>query len=149
MLASVRDVSRRIKEADLSEYFAKSALVPIPRSTPLVKGAVFPARIICETLVSNGLGGSNFENNKYIYHYKDQVGNIRVSFYKGSNGNAEIDDEVDFTHLDWNMAQLHHKIIQASNIVFNRRKARFTLVGILLDGEIMIHRLGDFSILIH
>lgn len=51
-------LSQRIKESDLSEYFAHSALVPVPRSTPLVDGAVFPAKIICETLVNNGLGES-------------------------------------------------------------------------------------------
>jgi RHS repeat-associated protein len=41
-------------------------------------------------------GFYSFENNRYIYQYKDQVGNIRVSFYKSTNGNAEIDDAVDF-----------------------------------------------------
>ncbi|SEW48638.1 RHS repeat-associated core domain-containing protein [Chryseobacterium wanjuense] len=41
-------------------------------------------------------GYYSFENNKYIYQYKDQVGNIRVSFYKDTNGNAVIDDAVDF-----------------------------------------------------
>jgi RHS repeat-associated protein len=41
-------------------------------------------------------GFYSFENNKYIYQYKDQVGNIRVSFYKDTNGNAIIDDAVDF-----------------------------------------------------
>lgn len=41
-------------------------------------------------------GFYSFENNRYIYQYKDQVGNIRVSFYKGTNGNAEIDNAVDF-----------------------------------------------------
>lgn len=49
---------QRIKEADLLEYFAHSALVPVPRSTPLVDGAVFPAKIICETLASNRVGES-------------------------------------------------------------------------------------------
>ncbi|AYM99186.1 phosphoribosyltransferase [Chryseobacterium sp. 3008163] len=49
-------LSQRIKEANLSEFFANSALVPVPRSTPLVDGAVFPAKIICETLASNGVG---------------------------------------------------------------------------------------------
>ncbi|WP_261511690.1 phosphoribosyltransferase [Chryseobacterium paludis] len=51
-------LSQRLKEAGLSEYFAKSALIPVPRSTPLIEGAVFPSKIICETLVSNGLGES-------------------------------------------------------------------------------------------
>ncbi|SMO71825.1 hypothetical protein SAMN06265171_105179 [Chryseobacterium rhizoplanae] len=49
-------LSQRLKEADLSDYFESSALVPVPRSTPLIDGAVFPAQIICETLVNNGLG---------------------------------------------------------------------------------------------
>ncbi|MEY8758953.1 hypothetical protein [Chryseobacterium tongliaoense] len=49
-------LSQRIKENDLSDYFTNAVLVPIPRSTPLVEGAVFPAKIICETLVYNGLG---------------------------------------------------------------------------------------------
>ncbi|MCD9855619.1 phosphoribosyltransferase [Epilithonimonas sp. JDS] len=51
-------LSQRIEESDLSEYFANSSLVPVPRSTPLVDGAVFPAKVICETLVKNGLGES-------------------------------------------------------------------------------------------
>lgn len=53
-----KQLSQRLREHDLSDYFADAALVPVPRSTPLVEGAVFPARIICETLVSNGLGES-------------------------------------------------------------------------------------------
>ena len=38
-------------------------------------------------------GYFNFENNKYIYQYKDQVGNIRISYYKNSSGNIVIDKE--------------------------------------------------------
>lgn len=51
-------LSQRLIESNLSDYFADSALVPVPRSTPLVEGAVFPSRIICETLLKNGLGNS-------------------------------------------------------------------------------------------
>jgi RHS repeat-associated protein len=46
--------------------------------------------------VSTGDGYFSFENNKYIYQYKDQVGNIRVSYYKDGAGNAAIDDTTDF-----------------------------------------------------
>ncbi|MCT3788710.1 phosphoribosyltransferase [Elizabethkingia anophelis] len=49
-------LSERLKENDLSDYFTNAVLVPIPRSTPLVEGGVFPAKIICETLVNNRLG---------------------------------------------------------------------------------------------
>jgi RHS repeat-associated protein len=46
--------------------------------------------------VSTSEGYYSFENNKYIYHYKDQVGNIRVSYYKDAGGNAVIDNAVDY-----------------------------------------------------
>jgi RHS repeat-associated protein len=31
-------------------------------------------------------GYYNFENNKYIYNYTDHLGNVRLSYFKGSNG---------------------------------------------------------------
>ena len=71
-------LSQRIKEADLSEYFSNSALVPVPRSTPLVEGAVFPARIICETLVSNGLGESVADCLKRKYAIPKSSGQFRA-----------------------------------------------------------------------
>lgn len=46
--------------------------------------------------VSTAEGYFSFENNKYIYQYKDQVGNIRVSFFKDSSGNAVIDKATDY-----------------------------------------------------
>lgn len=46
----------KIEELGEQDYFHDSVLVPIPRSTPLVQGAVFPARILSESLVRNNLG---------------------------------------------------------------------------------------------
>jgi len=37
-------------------FFADSVLVPVPRSTPLVEGALFPTKIICDILVEKKLG---------------------------------------------------------------------------------------------
>ncbi|MEG2310335.1 RHS repeat-associated core domain-containing protein, partial [Chryseobacterium sp.] len=37
-------------------------------------------------------GYYNFENNKYIYHYTDHLGNIRLSFTKNSSGAAIIEE---------------------------------------------------------
>ncbi|MCS3533072.1 hypothetical protein [Chryseobacterium sp. JUb7] len=41
-------------------------------------------------------GYFDFLQNKYIYQYKDQVGNIRLAYYKDSNGNPKIDRTTDY-----------------------------------------------------
>lgn len=38
-------------------------------------------------------GYFNFENNKYIYHYTDHLGNIRLSYSKNTNGGTDILEE--------------------------------------------------------
>jgi len=42
-------------------FFENSVFIPIPRSTPLVMGAVFPAKTLAETLVSKGIGNTVLE----------------------------------------------------------------------------------------
>jgi hypothetical protein len=51
-----RILAGQIIENNESSFFDNSVLVPIPRSTPTVEGAVFPSNVIAETLVRNGLG---------------------------------------------------------------------------------------------
>lgn len=41
-------------------------------------------------------GYYDFVKNKYFYQYKDQVGNIRLAFYKDAAGNPTIDRTTDF-----------------------------------------------------
>ncbi|ALR29411.1 hypothetical protein ATE47_02165 [Chryseobacterium sp. IHB B 17019] len=41
-------------------------------------------------------GYFDFGQNKYIYQYKDQVGNIRLAFFKDGSGNPAIDRATDF-----------------------------------------------------
>ncbi len=41
-------------------------------------------------------GFYDFENNKYIYQYKDHLGNVRLSFLKNSSGNKEVVDQNDY-----------------------------------------------------
>lgn len=38
-------------------------------------------------------GYYNFENNKYIYNYTDHLGNVRLSYTKGTSGSAEVLEE--------------------------------------------------------
>ncbi|NIF06147.1 RHS repeat-associated core domain-containing protein [Chryseobacterium sp. Tr-659] len=41
-------------------------------------------------------GYFDFVQNKYIYQYKDHLGNIRLAFYKGINNNAVVDRTNDY-----------------------------------------------------
>ena len=41
-------------------------------------------------------GFFDFENNEYIYQYKDHLGNIRVSYKKQANGGLNITDSNDY-----------------------------------------------------
>ncbi|SFN42600.1 hypothetical protein SAMN05421594_2744 [Chryseobacterium oleae] len=47
-----------LKENNLHTYFEDTTLVPVPRSSPQVDGAVYPSLIIAENLVKNGIGNS-------------------------------------------------------------------------------------------
>ncbi len=38
-------------------------------------------------------GYYDFEKNRYIYSYTDHLGNVRLSYFKNSNGSAEVLDE--------------------------------------------------------
>ena len=41
-------------------------------------------------------GFYDFENSEYIYQYKDQVGNIRLSYRADANNNAEVVKESNY-----------------------------------------------------
>lgn len=41
-------------------------------------------------------GYYDFVNNRYVYQYKDQVGNVRLSYYKDSNNLPKIDKETNY-----------------------------------------------------
>jgi len=41
-------------------------------------------------------GYYDFKYNRYVYQYKDQVGNIRIAYYKGLTGLATIDKETNY-----------------------------------------------------
>ncbi|KFF08936.1 hypothetical protein N6B72_10885 [Chryseobacterium soli] len=43
-----------------------------------------------------------FENNKYIYQYKDHLGNARISFGRNSAGVLEITDANDYDPFGMN-----------------------------------------------
>ncbi|WP_317206380.1 RHS repeat-associated core domain-containing protein [Chryseobacterium sp. MFBS3-17] len=49
-------------------------------------GSIFPQGL---QFVPTAEGYYNFENNTYIYQYKDHLGNVRITYYSG-NGGAEI-----------------------------------------------------------
>ncbi|MFS4471481.1 RHS repeat domain-containing protein [Chryseobacterium sp. T20] len=52
-------------------------------------------------------GYYNFENNRYIYSYTDHLGNVRLSYFKNTNGSAEALEENNYypfglKHLGYN-----------------------------------------------
>ncbi|WP_175608862.1 DUF6443 domain-containing protein [Chryseobacterium gambrini] len=55
-----------------------------------------PAAPFILKFVPTSEGYYNFENNKYIYSYTDHLGNIRVSYFKNTNGSAEVLEENNF-----------------------------------------------------
>lgn len=59
-------VANKIKDLGAEDYFSNSILIPIPRSTPLVVGAVFPAKILAESLLEKGLGNAVYPCLKRI-----------------------------------------------------------------------------------
>jgi hypothetical protein len=57
-------IADKIKELDTEDYFKDSVLIPIPRSTPLVVGAVFPAKTLAEGLLRYGFGNNVYTSLK-------------------------------------------------------------------------------------
>lgn len=49
-------LATNIEKYNEKSYFENSVLVPVPRNSPIVEGAVYPSRIITEKLVSEGIG---------------------------------------------------------------------------------------------
>lgn len=48
------------------------------------------------SFVPTSEGYYDFVQNKYIYHYTDQVGNIRLAYYKDASGNLKVDRTTHF-----------------------------------------------------
>ncbi len=63
-------------------------------------------------------GYYNFEQKKYIYNYTDQVGNVRLSFYKGANGAAEIDRVTNYYPFG---LEFNENIVPVNSITKNYR----------------------------
>ncbi|WP_153848419.1 DUF6443 domain-containing protein [Sphingobacterium paramultivorum] len=78
------DASTTTEYLDGFQYSYEQGLIGVP-STP--QGLQF---------IPTTEGYYDFQQNKYIYQYKDQVGNIRLSYYKDDLGNAVIDRTTDY-----------------------------------------------------
>jgi len=51
-------VAKRIKDLNLQDYFNGATLIPIPRSSPIIEGSLFPSKVIAEALLSNNIGNN-------------------------------------------------------------------------------------------
>ncbi|MGV1021392.1 hypothetical protein ACTS9V_17410 [Empedobacter falsenii] len=88
-ISFAKNVSSKIKELHAEDYFKDSGLIPIPRSSPLVQGAVFPSKILADNLVENGLGSS-------VYPILNRIKSITKS---SNNYSAEKRNTIPI-HLD-------------------------------------------------
>ena len=63
-------------------------------------------------------GFYDYENNEYIYQYKDHLGNVRVSYKRGSNGLAQITDQNDYYPFGMNIPR-EEKAVFGTNSLYN------------------------------
>ncbi|WP_375182029.1 RHS repeat domain-containing protein [Chryseobacterium sp.] len=63
-------------------------------------------------------GFYDYERKEYIYQYKDHLGNVRVSYKKGTNGLAEITDQNDYYPFGMNILR-EEKAIFGVNSLYN------------------------------
>ncbi|MET3537268.1 DUF6443 domain-containing protein [Chryseobacterium limigenitum] len=59
-------------------------------------GTVFGEPVTTLQFVPTEEGYFDFLQNKYFYQYKDQVGNVRLAYYKDTSGNVIVDRTGDF-----------------------------------------------------
>lgn len=97
-------VARRLKELDKQKYFSGAALIPVPRSSPIKPGSVFPSLVIAETLYKNGIGNNVYDCLKRVTAVPKSSGNY----------NANERNSVD-THL--NSLSVENELIMESKIV--------------------------------
>lgn len=60
-------------------------------------------------------GFFDYENNEYIYQYKDHLGNVRIS-YRNNNGIAEITDQNDYYPFGMNIPREEESIVGVASL---------------------------------
>ncbi|WP_148108805.1 RHS repeat-associated core domain-containing protein [Chryseobacterium lacus] len=93
-----------VKQKKIHHYFAGRTRHDVTHTTEYLDGFQYSTvENDFGTIHNNGLqfvptaeGYFDFVQNKYIYQYKDQVGNVRLSFYNNGSGTAMIDRTGDF-----------------------------------------------------
>lgn len=93
-----------VKQRKIHHYFAGRSRHDVTHMTKYLDGFQYSTvENDYGTIHNNGLqfvptaeGYFDFVQNKYIYQYKDEVGNVRLSFYNNGSGTAVIDRTSDF-----------------------------------------------------
>jgi RHS repeat-associated protein len=92
-----------VKLRKIHNYFSGRTQVDAATTTEYLDGFQYSGESVSGAFPTFSLqfvptseGYFDFVQNKYIYQYNDQVGNIRLAFFKDASGNPSIDRATDF-----------------------------------------------------
>lgn len=72
-------------------YFAPKSLTELTRITEYLDNFQYEGNVL--QFYANEEGYYDFVQNRYIYNYKDHLGNVRLSYYKQTDGTTKILEE--------------------------------------------------------
>lgn len=75
-------------------YFVGKSQTEIKKTTDYLDNFQYDNNVL--QFYANEEGYYDFVQNKYIYHYKDHLGNIRLSYYRQTDGTAKILEETNY-----------------------------------------------------
>ncbi|WP_042720373.1 RHS repeat-associated core domain-containing protein [Flavobacterium sp. B17] len=106
---STDDTTLSAKTAGQEETFVSKDAATVPQPQTMMVLSFFPT----------AEGFYDVENSKYIYQYKDHLGNVRVSYYNDDNTNTlEVADRNDFYPFGMNFVG-YYSVFDAQGSLYN------------------------------
>lgn len=99
-----KQLAATIFDRKMNEYFSDAILIPVPRSTPIIEGALFPTKILSEILVKKGLGARVYDGLTRV----NAIPKSHGAFTAGTRPTLEI---------NLNSLSIQPQLITESNII--------------------------------